>query len=66
MSSIYLKDRQGHFDEGRVSDRFYSLKNRRCAYAGKITENIKKLMKYMNTGIKSSLEFEMSQKITKI
>ena len=31
LSSIYLKDRQRHFDEGRVSERFYSLKSRRRA-----------------------------------
>ena len=39
LSGIYLKDRQYHLDEGHISEKICSLKNSRCAYIGKITEN---------------------------
>ena len=57
LSDIYLKDRSRHLDEGHVSEKHHSLKNSRCAYVGKITEN-NKLTKHMHLGNKSSLEFE--------
>ena len=63
---MYLKDRQRHLDEGNVSENIYFLKNRRRAYIRKTTENINKLMKYMDLGNKRSLEFEtMLQKLQK-
>ena len=58
LSGIYLKERRRHLDQGRVSEKIYSLKNSRRAYIGKITENINKLTKYMDLGNKSSLEFK--------
>ena len=65
LSGIYLKDRQYHLDEGHISEKIYSLKNSRCAYIGKITEN-SKLTKYMDLGNESSLEFEIClQKLQK-
>ena len=66
LSGIYLKDRPRHLDEGHVSEKHHSLKNSRCAYVGKITENINKLTKHMHLGNKSSLEFEIClQKLQK-
>ena len=55
LSGICLKDRQHHLEVDHVSEKIYSLKNSRHACVGKITENINKLMKYMNLGNKSSL-----------
>ena len=58
LSGMYLKDRRRHLDEGHICEKIYSLKNSRRAHIEKITENINKLMKYMDLENKSSIEFE--------